>query len=49
MIRCVADVYLRMGLKVNAEKTKVKLLGGKEGLVCEVIVVGKAVGACFRV
>ena len=30
------EVCCRRGLKVNADKSKVKLLNGEEGLVCEV-------------
>ena len=34
---CFAQVYMRRGLKVNAGKSKVMVLGG-EGLECEVSV-----------
>ena len=35
-----AEVSRRRGLKVNAGKTKVMVLGGEEGLECEVCVNG---------
>ena len=38
MLGCFVEVCRRRGLKDNAGKSKVMLLGGEEGLVCEVIV-----------
>ena len=35
-----SEVYRRRGLKVNAGKSKVMVLNGKEGLECDVYVTG---------
>ena len=40
MLGLFVEVYRRRGLKVNAGKSKVILLGGVEGLDCEVCVNG---------
>ena len=37
---CFAEVCMRRGLKVNAGKSKVMVLGGEEGLECEVCIDG---------
>ena len=38
MVGCFIEVYRRRGLKVNAGKSKVMMLGGEEGLECEVCI-----------
>ena len=38
MVECFVEVCRRSGLKVNAGKNKVMLLGGKEGFEYEVFV-----------
>ena len=38
IVGCFTDVCRRRGLKVNAGKSKIMLLGGEEGLECEVCV-----------
>ena len=40
MVGCFAEVCRRAGLKVNVGKTKVMVLGGEEGLECEVYING---------
>ena len=40
MVGCFAEVCRRRGLRVNAGKSKVMVLGGEEGLKCEVCVDG---------
>ena len=40
MVEWFAEVCRRRGLKVNAGKSKVMVLNGKEGLECEVYVDG---------
>ena len=40
MVGCFVEVCRRRGLKVNAGKSKVMVLGGEEGLECEVWVEG---------
>ena len=40
MVGHSVQVCRRQGLKVNADKSKVIALGGKEGLLCEVLVDG---------
>ena len=40
MVGRFAEVFRRRGLKVNAGKSKVMVLGGEEGLECEVCVDG---------
>ena len=40
MVGRFAEVYRRRGLKVNGGKSKVMVLNGDEGLVCEVHVDG---------
>ena len=40
MVGIFVEVYRRRGLKVNAGKSKVILLGGEEGLECDVCVNG---------
>ena len=37
---CFVEVCRRIGLKVNAVKRKVFVLGGEEGLECEICVDG---------
>ena len=39
-MRCFTEVCRKRGLKVNAGKRKVMVLGGEEGLKCEVCVDG---------
>ena len=38
------EVYRKSGLKINAGKSKVKLLGEEEGLECEVCIDGICLG-----
>ena len=38
MVGCFVEVYRRRGLKVNADKSKVMVLGGEEELECEVCI-----------
>ena len=40
MVGCFVEVCRRRGVKVNAGKSKVIVLGGEEGLECEVCVDG---------
>ena len=40
------EVYRRRGLKVNADKRKVTVVRGEDGLESEVGVGGNAIGAC---
>ena len=40
MVVYFVDLCSRISLKVNADKSKVMVLDGKEGLECEVYVVG---------
>ena len=40
MAGCLVEVRIRRGLKVNGGKSKVMVLGGEEGLECEVCVDG---------
>ena len=40
MVGCVFEVYWRRCLKVNTGKSKVMVLGGEEGLGCEVCIDG---------
>ena len=40
MVECFVDIYRRRGLKVNADKSKVIVLGGEEGLEREIHVDG---------
>ena len=40
IVRCFVEVCWKRGLKVNAGKSKVMLIGGEEGLECEVCVDG---------
>ena len=40
IVGCFIEVYRRRGLEVNAGESKVLLLRGEEGLVCEVCVNG---------
>ena len=47
MVRWFAEVCRRRGLKVNAGKSKVIVLNGKEGLECEVHVDRVLFGACL--
>ena len=44
MVRQFAEVCRRRGLKVNADKSRVIVLNGKEGLECEVHIYG----ICFK-
>ena len=39
-MRCFVEVCWKRGLKVNAGKSKVMLIGGEEGLECGVCVDG---------
>ena len=39
MVRCFVEVY-RRGLKLNANKNKVMVLNGEEGMGCEVCMDG---------
>ena len=36
MVGCFVEMSRRRGLRVNADKSKVMVLGGKEGLGCEI-------------
>ena len=36
MLEWFLKIYRRRGLKVNADKSKVMVLGGEEGLKCEI-------------
>ena len=36
MVGCLVEVCRRRGLKVNSDKSKVMVLGGEEGLECEI-------------
>ena len=38
IVGCFAEVCRRRGLKINAGKSKVMVLGGEEGLECEVCI-----------
>ena len=40
MLKCFVEVCKGRGLKFNADKSKVVVLGGQEGLKCEVLVNG---------
>ena len=40
MVRCFVEVCRKRSLKVTVDKTKVTVLGGEEGMVCEVLVDG---------
>ena len=40
MVGYLAEVYRRRGLEVHPGKNKVMVLGGEEGLECEVYVYG---------
>ena len=40
MVGCFVELCRRRGLKVNATKSKVRVLGGEEGLAYEVCVDG---------
>ena len=40
IVGCFGEVFRRKGLKVHADKIKVMVLGGEEGLECEVCVDG---------
>ena len=41
MVEHFLKVYKRRGLKVNADKSKVMVLGEEEELECEVLINGK--------
>ena len=45
---CFIEVCRRRGLKVNAGKSKVMVLGGEEGLECEVCIDG-ILRVCLRI